>query len=35
MEKLARIAEKKHARLWINHDKASSDSRMRLPEFYE
>ena len=35
MEKLARIAEEKHAQLWINHDKPSSDTRRHLPEFYE
>jgi N-acyl homoserine lactone hydrolase len=35
MDKLARIAEEKHAQIWINHDKPSSDARRHLPEFYE
>jgi glyoxylase-like metal-dependent hydrolase (beta-lactamase superfamily II) len=35
MEKLARIAEEKHAQVWINHDKPSSDTRRHAPEFYE
>jgi N-acyl homoserine lactone hydrolase len=35
MDKLARIAEEKHAQIWINHDKPSSDTRRHLPEFYE
>ena len=32
---VARIAEEKHAQLWINHDKPSSGTRRHLPEFYE
>jgi N-acyl homoserine lactone hydrolase len=35
MEKLARIAKEKHAQIWINHDKASSEERRHVPEFYE
>ena len=35
MDKLARIADEKHAQIWINHDKPSSDSRRHAPEFYE
>ena len=35
MEKLARIVADKHAQLWINHDKPSSDARKHAPEFYE
>jgi N-acyl homoserine lactone hydrolase len=35
MDKLARIADEKHAQLWINHDKPSSDGRRHAPEFYE
>jgi len=35
MEKIARILEDKHAQLWINHDKPSSDARRHAPEFYE
>jgi glyoxylase-like metal-dependent hydrolase (beta-lactamase superfamily II) len=35
MDKLARIADEKHAQLWINHDKPSSDARRHAPEFYE
>jgi glyoxylase-like metal-dependent hydrolase (beta-lactamase superfamily II) len=35
MERLARIAEEKHAQVWINHDKLSSDTRRHAPEFYE
>ena len=29
------IAEEKHAQLWINHDKSSSDARRHAPEFYD
>lgn len=35
MEKIARVLREKHAQLWINHDKPSSDARRRAPEFYE
>ena len=35
MEKIARVIVDKHAQLWINHDKPSSDARRHAPEFYE
>jgi N-acyl homoserine lactone hydrolase len=35
MEKIARVVNEKHAQLWINHDKPSSDARRHAPEFYE
>ncbi len=35
MDKLARIAAEKHAQVWINHDRPSSDARRHAPEFYE
>jgi N-acyl homoserine lactone hydrolase len=35
MEKIARVLSEKHAQLWINHDKPSSDARRHAPEFYE
>lgn len=35
MEKIAHILDDKHAQLWINHDKPSSDARRHAPEFYE
>jgi N-acyl homoserine lactone hydrolase len=35
MEKIAHILDEKHAQLWINHDKPSSDARRHAPEFYE
>ena len=35
MEKIARVLDEKRARLWINHDKPSSDARNHAPEFYE
>ena len=35
MEKIARIIADKHAQLWINHDRPSSDARRHAPEFYE
>ena len=35
MAKIARILGEKHAQLWINHDKPSSDVRDRAPKFYE
>jgi glyoxylase-like metal-dependent hydrolase (beta-lactamase superfamily II) len=35
MEKIAKILREKHAQLWINHDKATSDTRRHAPQFYE
>ncbi len=35
MDKIARILVEKHAELWINHDKPSTDARRHAPEFYE
>ena len=35
MAKIARVIADKHAQLWINHDKPSSDARRHAPEFYE
>ncbi len=35
MEKIAHVLEEKHAQLWINHDKPSSDARRHAPEFYQ
>jgi len=35
MEKIARVIADKHAQLWINHDKPSSDARRHVPAFYE
>jgi N-acyl homoserine lactone hydrolase len=35
MEKIARVLDEKHAQLWINHDKPSSDARRHAPGFYE
>lgn len=35
MEKIAKILQEKHAQLWINHDKPSSDARLHAPQFYE
>jgi len=35
MEKIARLLDEKHAQLWINHDKPSSDARHHAPEFYQ
>jgi glyoxylase-like metal-dependent hydrolase (beta-lactamase superfamily II) len=35
MEKIARVIADKHAHLWINHDKPSSDARRHAPEFYD
>jgi N-acyl homoserine lactone hydrolase len=35
MDRIARIAKDKHAQIWINHDKPSSDGRKHAPEFYE
>jgi N-acyl homoserine lactone hydrolase len=35
MEKIAHVVTDKHAQLWINHDKPTSERRRRSPEFYE
>jgi len=35
MEKIGRIVAERHAQLWINHDKPSSDARRHAPQFYE
>jgi N-acyl homoserine lactone hydrolase len=35
MDKIARVLKAKHAQLWINHDKPSSDARRHAPQFYE
>jgi N-acyl homoserine lactone hydrolase len=35
MEKIARILADKHAQLWINHDRPSSEARRHAPDFYE
>jgi N-acyl homoserine lactone hydrolase len=35
MDKLARVVDEKHAQLWINHDKPSSDTRLHAPAFYQ
>jgi N-acyl homoserine lactone hydrolase len=35
MERIARLIADKHAQLWINHDKPSSDAQRHAPEFYE
>jgi N-acyl homoserine lactone hydrolase len=35
MEKIARVLADKHAQLWINHDKPSSDARRHAPESYQ
>jgi N-acyl homoserine lactone hydrolase len=35
MEKIAKILDERHAQLWINHDKPSSDARLHAPRFYE
>jgi glyoxylase-like metal-dependent hydrolase (beta-lactamase superfamily II) len=35
MEKIAGVLEDRHAQLWINHDKPSSDARRHAPEFYD
>jgi N-acyl homoserine lactone hydrolase len=35
MNKIAHILDDKHAQLWINHDKRSSDARRRAPEFHD
>jgi glyoxylase-like metal-dependent hydrolase (beta-lactamase superfamily II) len=33
MERVARLLEQRHARLWINHDKAQSDSLAHAPAY--
>jgi N-acyl homoserine lactone hydrolase len=35
MAKVARVLKEKHAQLWINHDKPSSDARRHAPQFYD
>ena len=35
MDKIARVISDRHAQLWINHDKPSSDARRHAPEFYD
>ena len=35
MDKIARVISDRHAQLWINHDKPSSDARRHVPEFYD
>jgi N-acyl homoserine lactone hydrolase len=35
MQKLADILEREHAKLWINHDKANTDTLPHAPEFIE
>jgi N-acyl homoserine lactone hydrolase len=35
VDKVAKILAEKHAQLWINHDKPSSDARRHAPQFYE
>jgi N-acyl homoserine lactone hydrolase len=35
MEKIAHIVDAKHAQLWINHDKPSSDARRHAPVYYD
>ena len=35
MQKLADILEREHATLWINHDKAQTDTLAHAPEFVE
>jgi N-acyl homoserine lactone hydrolase len=35
MDKIARVLADRHAQLWINHDKPSSDARRHAPEFYD
>jgi N-acyl homoserine lactone hydrolase len=35
MDRVADILQKEHAQLWINHDKAQSDTQKKSPEFYE
>jgi N-acyl homoserine lactone hydrolase len=35
MNLIADIMAKEHAQLWINHDKAQSDTQKKAPEFYD
>jgi hypothetical protein len=35
MDRIARVVMDKHAKLWINHDKPSSDLLRHAPEFYK
>ena len=35
MDRIADILAKGHAQLWINHDKAQTDTLKKAPEFYE
>jgi N-acyl homoserine lactone hydrolase len=35
MQRLADIMAKNHAQLWINHDKAESDTQRHSPQFYD
>jgi hypothetical protein len=35
MDKIAHVLKEKHAQLWINHDKPSSDARHHAPQFYD
>jgi N-acyl homoserine lactone hydrolase len=35
MDRIADILAKDHAQLWINHDKAQTDTLKKAPEFYE
>jgi len=35
MQRLADVLAREHAQLWINHDKAQSDTLKMAPKFYE
>ena len=35
MRRIADFLAKEQAKLWINHDKPSSDARRHAPEFYD
>jgi glyoxylase-like metal-dependent hydrolase (beta-lactamase superfamily II) len=35
MQKLADILEREHAKFWINHDKANTDTLKHAPEYFE
>jgi glyoxylase-like metal-dependent hydrolase (beta-lactamase superfamily II) len=35
MQRIAEFLAREQAKLWINHDKPSSDARRRAPEFYD
>jgi N-acyl homoserine lactone hydrolase len=35
MDRIADILQKEHAQLWINHDKAQSDTQKKSPDFYD